>query len=238
MNRRVALATLPGLVGLSALGRNLGLAAQAEPSALPPIATYSFDAETRLDDWTFTDRKAWRITKLEDGDPGQYALEQFQQSVYEPAVRSPFNFVLLPAGEVADFELTVEARSTAEDTPYKDVCLVFGYQDASHFLYTHLGQKADDVHHQVHIVDGAPRKAITENRSFGTPWTKGWHTLRLRYQASDGRIEVRFDETIEPILTAHSTRFARGRVGLGTFDDTAQFRRIVLAGTRPGASGP
>src|SRR5262249_24094784 len=60
--------------------------------------------------WDFTDKSAWRITHVDERH--RRVLEQFRQSQYQPAVRSPLNIALVQGHDVADFVLDVDVRST------------------------------------------------------------------------------------------------------------------------------
>jgi hypothetical protein len=205
-----------------------------DPPAWPILAAHQFDAAD-LAGWTFTDRAAWRIG--EDGPSGPY-LEQFQASRYEPPVRSPLNIALLPDLDAADFDLLLKVRSTTRDYPHRDLCLFFGYQDASHFYYTHLGKEADPHAHSIFLVDGKPRVSIAEQRTKGTPWTDGWHTVRIVRRVDDGLIRVYFDDLETPIMTARDKTFLHGRIGVGSFDDTGQFDAIEVRGTKAAPERP
>src|SRR5207342_556777 len=96
---------------------------------------------------------------------------------------------------------------------HRDLCLFFGHQDASHFYYAHLGKEADPHANSIFLVDGKPRVSIAESRTKGTPWTVGWHHVRLVRKVEDGRIEVFFDDMATPAMVAHDKTFAHGRVG-------------------------
>jgi hypothetical protein len=178
--------------------------------------------------WDFTDRAAWRIKA--DGPRGNRVLEQFQPSKYEPAVRSPFNIALLNRIDAADFTMDVKVRSTARDYGHRDLCLFFGHQDASHFYYVHLGKQADEHANSIFIVSGKPRVSIAESRTMGTPWTDGWHRVRLVRHVEDGLIQVYFDDMNQPVMTAHDRTFTHGRVGVGSFDDTGMFDDVEIRG--------
>jgi hypothetical protein len=193
---------------------------------LPLVKTITFDS-TSLDALTLTDPKAWRLASEPDG---RKVLEQFQASKYEPKVRSPFNIALLPTPKLADLDLRLKVRSTCRDYPHRDVCLVFAHQGPSQFYYVHLGKAADAHAHSIFVVDDQPRLSIAEKRTDGTPWTDAWHDVRLVRRASDGLIQVYFDDLDTPIMTAHDTRFGAGRIGIGTFDDTARFDAIEVRG--------
>ncbi len=187
-----------------------------------------------LGPWRPTDPKAWRITRL---DGGNRALDQHAASQYTPPVRSPFNVALAEGSDVADFVLDLKVRSTAPDTGKRDLCFFFGYQDPTHFYYAHVAKMADDHHNSIFVVDGSPRASIVEARNQGVPWDDGWHHVRVVRTVADGLIQVFFDDMARPTMTAHDARFARGRIGLGSFDDTGQFDDVQLWGRRAVGAG-
>jgi hypothetical protein len=206
----------------------LGLIAPARADEPPLLAAFDFD-QNDLTGWTFTDRAAWRVGK--DGPTGPF-LEQFQASRYEPAVRSPLNIALMPDLDVSDLDLRLKVRSTARDYGHRDLCVFLGYQDPSHFYYVHLGKEADPHAHSIFLVNGQPRVSIAEDRTNGTPWTDGWHTVRIVRKAADGLIQVYFDDLEKPVMTAHDRTFPHGRIGVGSFDDTGQFDAIQVRGVK------
>ena len=57
-----------------------------------------------------------------------------------------------------------------------------------------------------------------------------WHKARLVRTAASGRIEVFVDDMKAPILVANDSTLGTGRVGVGSFDDTGEFRNIVVTG--------
>ena len=98
------------------------------------------------------------------------------------------------------------------------------------FYYVHLGKKADPHCNQIFIVNGADRKAISLTTTEGTPWTDQWHRIKVTRRADSGRIEVFFDDFETPAMTAEDKAFPAGRVGLGTFDDMADWDDFQLRG--------
>ncbi len=193
---------------------------------MPQVFQAGFE-DGSLDDWQATDANAWRIADANSGRPGK-ALALFKQSVYTPPYKSPKNIILIPDVNAGSFVLELQMLSTTPYYPKRDLCLFFGYQDASHFYYAHIADVADDVHHRIHIVDGADRTPIDETRNGGNDWGGGWHTVRVVRDADTGAIKVFFDNTL--VMTATNTRFRWGRVGVGSFDDTGQFDNIRLWG--------
>lgn len=209
---------------LKVLGACAGLVAMSVGVAeLADTSGKTREPLTEAKSWTATDEDAW--SWAENGDSPVLRLER--QSDYSPPVRSPFNLIWFDAARFESFELTVEARLTAFNEGNNDLCIAFGGDGPQRFYYAHLGESADSVHHQIHLVDEADRRPVTGWRSEGTPWQEGgWHEIRLTRDAASGRIEVRFDG--EKVLEAEDRTLTKGRVGLGSFDDTGEFRNLVL----------
>ncbi len=194
-----------------------------------PVAYESDFSQKSTEGWTFTDPDAWRFTDVE----GQTVLEQHAASKYEPKVRSPLNMALAPVRIEGDMVMDVELRSTGRDYGHRDVCLFLGHQDPSHFYYVHMAKAADEHANSIFLVDGEPRRTIAVTRTDGTPWDDAWHHVRVIRRVQDGTIEVFFDDMKTPIMTAKDRTFVTpGRVGLGSFDDTAQFRKLTIHGQR------
>jgi len=175
--------------------------------------------------WKFGDSAAWTWSK----EGGVSVLTLHQQQNFKPKVRSPFNLAWLTTTDWKSFTLTVEARLTKFDAGNNDLCIAFGRQDDTRFYYAHLGEKADGVHHQLHVVDRADRRAITATRTAGTPWQPGvWHRLKVVHDARAGKIAVYFDDMPQAVLTAEDKTLSHGWIGLGSFDDLGQFRNLEI----------
>lgn len=203
------------------------LPAENEASSLPVL--FEDDFEKGADHWQPTDPKAWKIEKTEDGA----VYSQFEkESKYNPPFRSPFNISLLKDVNLSDTVLEARVRSTHPDYGHRDVCLVFHYQDPSHFYYVHLGKQADDHANQIFIVNEAPRTKISLTSTSGTNWDDEWHNVKVVRRVEDGAIEVFFDDMKKPVMTARDRTFLGGRIGIGTFDDTSQWDRVKVSGTK------
>lgn len=177
--------------------------------------------------WAFGDPAAWKWSQ----EGGTTVLALHRQQDFKPKVRSPFNLAWFTAKDWTSFTLTVEARLTKFDAGNNDLCLAFGRQDDARFYYAHLGEKADGVHHQLHLVDRADRRAITATRTAGTPWQPDkWHRLKVVHDTREGRISVYFDDMAKPVLTAVDQTLAHGWIGIGSFDDLGEFRNLEIRG--------
>lgn len=188
---------------------------------------YSSDFEAKIDDWTLID-DGW---KLKSTDDGQVLSLHQKKSSYQPKVRSPLHMALLADTKVTDFQLDVRVLSTHKDYNHRDVCLFFGYQSPTQFYYVHLGKKTDPHANQIFLVNNADRTKISTTTTDGTPWDDQWHDVRILRNVESGEIEVYFDDMKTPAMTATDKSFQWGQVGLGSFDDTADFDDFKVRGT-------
>jgi hypothetical protein len=199
----------------------------AEEPKLPLLVSEDF--EKGADRWQPTDAAAWKVKETPMGK----VLSQFEKkSKYKPPHRSPFHFALLKDVIVGDFVLDLKAHSTHADYGHRDMCVIFGYQDAGHFYYVHFGKQTDDHANQIFIVDGKPRIKISTKTSAGTNWDDRWHAIRVVRRVEDGLIEVFFDDMKSPVMTAKNDRFKWGQIGVGSFDDTGDWDDVKLYGTK------
>lgn len=154
------------------------------------------------------------------------------------AVRAPFNRNLIKGVEVGDFQLDVDLKSTTKDYDNRDLSLMFGYQDAAHMYYCHLGHVESDTSNNVFIVNGKDRTPISTQTSPGTDWGTGWHHARVTRSIGDGSIKVYFDDMTTPAMSAVDKTFTIGQVGIGSFDDTGEFDNVVLRNKIADNRGP
>ncbi len=175
------------------------------------------------DKWEFGDRTAWGWS----GEGGGTVLRLEKPSDYKPKVRSPFNLAWFTGGSWGSFTLTAEVRLDKFDKGNNDVCIAFGKEGETKFYYAHLGEKADAVHLQLHLVNDADRKAITGKGAETLPWMpETWHKVKVNRDLESGKIIVWFDG--EQVLEAVDKTLARGMIGLGSFDDLGSFRNVTV----------
>ncbi|HEX6984130.1 MAG TPA: hypothetical protein VF170_02080 [Planctomycetaceae bacterium] len=201
------------------------------PAAAPeavnglPIRFRADFEDGKADAFEPTDAEAWKVVK--QGDNHVYALT-VRKSDYEPPHRSPHNIALVKGLDAGTVVLDVRMQSAMTDYGHRSLCLFFNYVDPSHFYYVHFGKEADPHANQIFIVNGAPRKAISETTTDGTPWDDGWHHARVVRDAKTGKIAVYFDDMTKPVMTATDATFTSGRVGIGSFDDAGNFDHVVI----------
>jgi hypothetical protein len=200
-----------------------------EAAGLPLLLDEKFDSGAER--WQPAAAEAWKI--IDTG--GGKAFSQFKNVKVQTPHRSPWNIALLKDFVVGDFVLEVKVRETAPESAHRDCCLVFGYQDPAHMYYVHFARtKGDPNANQVFIVNDANRRKITDPDKESSPnqWTGQWQRLKIVRRVADGLIEAYFEDMDKPVMVAHDKTFTWGRVGIGTFDDTADFAEVKLWGNK------
>lgn len=182
------------------------------------------DFENGMDRWEVLDPDTWKMS-AKDGNHHLGITKR--ESDYKPPHRSPRHIALIRDLELSSFDITFRVRSTFDSGNHRDCCVFFAYQDNKHFYYVHMGAKPDPASGQIMIVKDAPRSPMTDNE-VGVPWTDEWHKVRLSRDATTGKVDVYFDDLETPWLSVSDTTFAKGRIGLGSFDDMNEFDDIVV----------
>jgi len=227
MNVKPGVALIVGVLSLGAAAKENREPPPRQFMGLPLLFVEEFEKPSP-ERWAPTDPSAWSF--IRDGNRSVYAL--FKRSDYKPKVRSPEGISVLKDVAVSDFVLDLWLRSTVKDCPHRDMCVFFGYQDPTHFYYVHFGLRADAASNTIHIVNAKPRASIARTRTKGTPWTEGYHHVRIVRKVESGTIEAYFDDMTRPAMTAVDKTFRWGGVGVGSFDDTGNVDCIRLWGKR------
>lgn len=207
----------------------LGTAGQ-ERVLLEPVLT---DPARLTHDWSLDGSGAWRI--------GDGVLTLATAGTPAGPIRRPSALAILDTATFAAVTLEVEVRSTAalpDVTPRRDALLVVGYQSPTRFYYVHLSAVRDDVHNGIFLVDGADRRRIDVHSATAPLQDRSWHRARVERDPASGRIAVFCGEAAAPIMEAADTTLTWGRVGVGSFDDTAEFRQVRIRGQIAPAPAP
>jgi hypothetical protein len=212
---------------LSLIVAAAALAVPAHAADVLPVV-FADDFSQGVDRWEPTDPAAWTLGT--DEGRAVWGLNK-RTSDYQPKVRSPHNVALVKDLELTDTVITFQVKSTLDTGHHRDCCVFFNWRDPEHFYYVHLGARPDPASGQIMIVDGAPRRPLTNNTR-SVPWDDEWHTVKLDRNVTTGRIAVYFDDLDTPFLAADDKTFTSGRVGIGSFDDMNDFRAVKISGRR------
>ncbi len=213
-------------------GLTAGVASPWNPGTrpLPVLASEDFESG-RAAGWEPNEPARWSV--LPAGRNLVYALTAPGE---QGKVRAPTSWSLWAGYEVGSFELAGRLQCAADPSiPQRDMCVIFGFQDPTHFYYVHFSASSDEAHNVISIVNGADRTRI----SLEAPGTsaarlkdKEWHAFKVAFAAETGEIEAYLDDMRVPILTARDRTFKQGKVGIGSFDDTGSFDDLTLRGLR------
>ena len=198
-------------------------------AALILLASFALGADSfRIFDhtWNVPSASDWSLSQ-EDGVP---VLQLSKERGPLPGPRRPIQFAL--AETPAYNRLTLEA---AVKPLGKSLMLVFAYRDAAHFDYAHLSADTADkqpVHNGIFHVYGGERVRISRPdgpSSFAA--TGQWYHVNLTHDANTGQIDVMVNGHAVPALHAVDVSLGSGKVGLGSFDETAVFKNVrILSG--------
>jgi hypothetical protein len=145
-------------------------------------------------------------------------------------IRRPAALAVLQSPPLVSATVQVDMRSTAPlEVKNRDLEIIFDYVSPTRFYYVHLAGITDPVHNGIFLVDGKDRRRIDDGKAKPQLTDREWHRVRLERDTESGRIQVFVDGADQPALTATDTTIRGGRVGLGSFDDTGEFRRFSVA---------
>jgi hypothetical protein len=177
--------------------------------------------------WMVFELSDWK-TETEDSTP---VLRLLTGREPLPGPRRPFQFAL--ATDTPDYrQVTVEG----DIRPTKRSCIiVFAYRDKAHFDYAHLSTDTatkQPVHNGIFHVYGGERVRISsEAGPAAFPEINRWYHVRLVHDGKTGAVDVTVDDRPVPALHAVDLSLHSGKVGIGSFDETGDFRNIKITGT-------
>jgi hypothetical protein len=146
-------------------------------------------------------------------------------------IRRPAALAVLQSEPLVRATVQVEMRSTAaEEVKNRDLEIIFGYESPTRFYYAHLAGITDANHNGIFLVDNKDRRRIDDGTAAPQLKDRTWHRVRLERDGSIGSIEIFVDGAAQPALRASDATISSGRVGLGSFDDTGEFRRFSVSG--------
>ncbi len=173
--------------------------------------------------WTVPFASDWKVEQ-DDGTP---VLHLLRARGPLPGPRRPIQFALAQTPELKRVTLDLDVRPLE-----KSLILVFAYRDSAHFDYAHLStdRAATEPHHNgiFHVYGGERVRISAEEGPAAFTATKRWYHVRLIYDGRSGSVQVSVDEQRIPALNANDLTLLGGRIGLGSFDETADFKNVKI----------
>jgi hypothetical protein len=174
--------------------------------------------------WTVPVSADWRV-----GSSGEPVLHLLSPRGPLPGPRRPIQFALAETPDFGTVTMDLDVRPLGHS-----LILVFAYRDAAHFDYAHLSTDPatkEHVHNGVFHVYGGERVRISsETGRSAFPATNRWYHVHLAHDGSTGSVNVAVDGQPIPALNAIDVSLPSGRVGIGSFDETGDFKNVKIQG--------
>jgi hypothetical protein len=173
--------------------------------------------------WTVPVAADWKI-EMQDGLPVLHLAEHRGPL---PGPRRPIQFALTDLPDYGRVTLDADVKPTGAS-----LLIAFAYRDPAHFDYAHLSVDTgaqQPVHNGVFHVYGGERVRISSERGPAAFSATGrWHHVRLAHDAVTGTVDVIVDGQAVPALHAVELSLGPGSIGVGSFDETGEFKNIVI----------
>jgi hypothetical protein len=180
----------------------------------------------------------WTVQSATDWVVGENLL-QLKTSAEPPAgqPRRPTKFALLESKPYTKVTVDAEVRRNG-----RSVILVYAWQDDAHYNYAHISvdtAASQNVHNGMFHIFGGERVRMSSLEGPGSLPTQDWTPVKLVFDGEAGKCYVEVNGKRNPSLEAMDLSLRWGRVGLGSFDETGDFRNVKVTGeTRePGQFG-
>lgn len=142
--------------------------------------------------------------------------------------RRPIQFALAETTPLTSFTIEVEVQ---RQTPKGSLILVYAWQKDGYFDYVHLSDDAAgkvEVHNGIFHCYGGDRVRISPKDGPGTLLSEDWLKVKVRYDSAKGLVECWVNGQTSPSLKGIDLSLGAGRIGLGSFFNTASFRNFKL----------
>ena len=193
------------------------------------LSFWALAAADRIDafgyHWTVPAPSDWKIEE----EAGVSVLRLIAPRGPLPGPRRPIEFAVAETPEFRSVTLDLDARPLG-----RSLIVVFAYRDAAHFDYAHLSidpATKQPVHNGVFHVYGGERVRISsEAGPAAFAATNRWYHVRLAYDGKSGAVQVTIDGRPISALHAIDLSLSSGRVGIGSFDETGDFKNLKIQG--------
>jgi hypothetical protein len=173
--------------------------------------------------WTVPSTQDWKVSD----DNGTPILQLLVGREPAPGPRRPRQFALMQMPAASQVTLEADVRPTK-----RSLMIVFAYQDAAHFDYVHFSTDnamKQPVHNGVFHVFGGERVRISAPE--GPAAFSGinqWFHIKVEWNGTTGEVQGFVDGKPVPALHAVDLSLSEGRIGIGSFDETGDFKNVKV----------
>ncbi len=173
--------------------------------------------------WTVPDTSDWKIER----ENGTQILRLVTPRGPLPGPRRPIEFALADTPDLQKVTVEGDMRPLG-----RSLMIVFAYRDSAHFDYAHLSAdtaRAQSHHNGIfHVYEGERVRISPTDGPSAFEASGRWQHVRLMWDGASGEVRVTVDGKAIPALHAVDLSLRSGRVGLGSFDETAEFKNIKI----------
>ena len=174
-----------------------------------------------LSKWKLDGTGSWKISHGE--------LILYKAGTPSGTIRKPSALAILKTEPYKNVSIEADIKSTADTSVIRrDIDFIIDYNSHEEFYYIHLAGITDDVHNGIFIVNKADRKRIDSGKAKPQITDRKWHHIKVIRDAENGSIKVFVDHSKGPVLEARDLTFKQGQIGVGSFDDTGNFKNILV----------
>jgi hypothetical protein len=178
--------------------------------------------------WSVPNRADWKVSEQD----GSSVLHLVTSRGPMPGPRRPIQFALTNVPRYGRLSLEADVMPLG-----RSLMIVFAYRDEAHFDYAHLSVDTaaqQPVHNGIFHVYGGERVRISAEQGPAAFAASGrWFHVELTHDAGTGAVSVALDGKTVAALEAVDRSLGPGRVGLGSFDETAAFMKVKIRSTAP-----
>ncbi len=177
--------------------------------------------------WSVPDLADWKI----ENESGAQVLHLLTGK--EPpsnAPRRPSQFAIAQTPDFSNVMVEVDVKPLA-----RSVMIVYAYRDPAHFDYAHLSTDtaAKQTHHNgiFHVYGGERVRISSEEGPSAFVASNRWYHVVLTHNARTGLVQVDVDGKAIPALRATDVSLTTGKIGVGSFDETGEFKNLKITST-------
>lgn len=174
-------------------------------------------------EWTVRVASDWKV----DQEDGAEVLRLAASRGPLPGPRRPIQFALAEIRNSGPVTIEADVKPLG-----RSLMIVFAYRDEAHFNYAHLSTDTgakQPVHNGIFHVYGGERVRISGEEGPAAFAESGrWYHVRLVHDPAAGTVRVTVDGQAVPALDAVDRSLGSGKVGMGSFDETAVFRNVKI----------
>ena len=177
------------------------------------------------DGWNSLTASRWEVV-MDEGDMAYYLNTTDFGSLGNGQLGE---YSLLPADH-GDFTFTAQAKlgDSVASNEFADYAVVFGYQDPDNYYYV-LFNNNQNLTQLFKVINGSRSAALATADS---DWLNdnAYHSIEIKRIGN--AISVRFDDNL--ILSADDNSLGAGKVGVGSFNDSAYFDDVSVTSAASG----